>query len=226
VAHPNFSMPSNGSANPDLDEGGSQRVCIDCKCPATKYRRDRCNKCYKRLRAVEDRAARGLPPRRATEEDPAKKLLRKIAAGQDGCWIYTGSTSDQGYGVFYFPGARWALAHRAAYTIFVGPIPDGLHLDHTCHNKSDCPGGTACRHRRCVNPGHLEAVTPVENIRRSRHTLASKFGGRSHCAAGHEYTDENTRWYVRTKETRPVRKCRTCEARYRCAKRRRERGES
>jgi len=50
-----------------------------------------------------------------------------------------------------------------------GPIPDGIYPDHLCHtNDHDCPGGTSCPHRRCVNPDHLDAVGDEENRRRGR----------------------------------------------------------
>jgi hypothetical protein len=60
-------------------------------------------------------------------------------------------------------------AHRVTYEHFVGPIPEGLVLDHLCHSTStDCPGGRDCPHSACVNPDHLEAVTQGENVRRAK----------------------------------------------------------
>ncbi len=78
--------------------------------------------------------------------------------------------------------------HRIAYEEFVGPVPNGLHLDHRC------------RVRLCCNPAHLEPVTQQENNRRS---WAAR-GLKSHCAQGHEFTPENT------KQTAKQRKCREC----------------
>lgn len=66
----------------------------------------------------------------------------------DGCWIIK-SKSTKGYRRF-----MQLLAHRVSYELFVGPVPDGLVLDHLCGN------------RFCVRPDHLEAVTEVENGRR------------------------------------------------------------
>jgi len=61
------------------------------------------------------------------------------------------------------------LAHRIAYQLVVGPIPDGLVLDHLCHTRDpDCADNANCPHRRCVNPAHLEPVTRRENIARGR----------------------------------------------------------
>jgi len=84
------------------------------------------------------------------------------------CWQWTGATSAKGYGVFRL-GRRegTVLAHRFSYETLIGPIPDGLELDHLCHtNDHTCPGGDTCPHRKCVNPEHLEPVTTGENTHR------------------------------------------------------------
>lgn len=62
------------------------------------------------------------------------------------CWLWTGETGGGGYGRLHFQGAR-GQAHRIIYELLVGPIPDGLQLDHLC------------RIRNCVNPDHVEPVT-------------------------------------------------------------------
>jgi hypothetical protein len=72
-----------------------------------------------------------------------------------GCWIWQRSTSFNGYGQLWHDG-RVQRAHRVFYQLYVGPIPDGLQIDHTCGN------------RRCVNFDHLEAVTAIENVHRTR----------------------------------------------------------
>lgn len=72
-----------------------------------------------------------------------------------GCWLWTASGGSGGYGSFSIGRARANLmAHRVSYEMFRGPIPEGLHIDHLC------------RVRCCVNPAHLEPVTPRENVNR------------------------------------------------------------
>ncbi|WP_372444852.1 HNH endonuclease signature motif containing protein [Streptomyces coffeae] len=74
---------------------------------------------------------------------------------------------------------RFVPAHRAAYEATVGPIPQGMQLDHLCHNRA------------CVNPAHLEPVTPFENSARARERR-SAYDPRTHCVNGHEFTSANT----------------------------------
>lgn len=76
---------------------------------------------------------------------------------ETGCWQWLHGTNSIGYGqlhVRHSKPRRMAYAHRVYYERHVGPVPDGLELDHLCRN----PG--------CVNPEHLEPVTHAENIRR------------------------------------------------------------
>lgn len=114
----------------------------------------------------------------------------------DGCWAWRGTVSADGYGKFY--GRQ---AHRVIYEALVGPIEVGLELDHLCRNKG------------CVNPGHLEPVTRLENMRR-RYALYT------HCKAGHEFTATNT--YVMPNGHRSCRTCRhEAVRRYRSRNRRR-----
>lgn len=89
--------------------------------------------------------------RRSAEERFWEKV--DTSAGPLGCWPWTASGSRDGYGQFSADG-RGVRAHRFAYELLVGPIPEGLQLDHLCRN----PG--------CVNPAHLEPVTGWENTMR------------------------------------------------------------
>jgi hypothetical protein len=109
------------------------------------------------------------------------RLLGRVTPGYGGCWIYTGTTDRGGYGQFDFDGSKGA--HRSAYKILVGPIPDDYDLDHLCHTRDvTCPGGK-CIHRRCVNPSHLEPVPHSEHGKRRRR--------KSHCPSGHPYAGAN-----------------------------------
>ena len=108
----------------------------------------------------------------------ADRFWSKVDAGaEDSCWHWTGSRHERGYGLFRVGSrtdgsARLVRAHRLAYELTIGPIPDGLVIDHVCMNPP------------CVNPTHLEAVTQAENMRR----FAAK---RSACQNGHPWTDDS-----------------------------------
>lgn len=85
------------------------------------------------------------------------------------CWEWNGAIDRYGY-----PGATWCnrckiSPCRQFWELRFGPLPKGYQLDHLCHtNDKTCIGGNSCRHRRCVNPEHLEPVTATENTRRGR----------------------------------------------------------
>ena len=122
----------------------------------------------------------------------------------DGCWLWTGAKTKAGYGNVMWQGRNW-VAHRVSYSLLVGPVPEGLDLDHTCHNgDQSCAGGLGCPHRCCVNPAHLEPVTRSVNLIRGK-TLIAEQVAKTHCPQGHPYDAANT--YV-TK--RGSRQCRIC----------------
>lgn len=122
------------------------------------------------------------------------------------CWLWTGSTTVRGYGQFGAGGksGKNYRAHVWAWEQVNGPVPDGLVLDHTCHSADpDCPGGSACAHRQCVNPAHMEAVTVLENVLRGRQGDVVQ-GRRDTCSRGHPLTGNV---YV---DPRGHTACRTC----------------
>lgn len=86
-------------------------------------------------------------------EHVARFWRRVVRNPEDGCWDWTGAGRADGYGRLMV-GWKYIRAHRFAYRMLVGPIPNGLDLDHLCRN------------RRCVNPAHLEPVTRRENLAR------------------------------------------------------------
>ncbi|WP_217901369.1 MULTISPECIES: HNH endonuclease signature motif containing protein [unclassified Rhodococcus (in: high G+C Gram-positive bacteria)] len=110
------------------------------------------------------------------------------------CWLWNGTTAS-GYGQFSLNGKQPG-AHRVSYEYEIGPIPDGLHLDHLC------------RVLLCVNPAHLEPVTSKVNTERgiSAATARARHAAITACPNGHFYTSVNARV-----DSRGHRHCRTCD---------------
>jgi hypothetical protein len=115
-----------------------------------------------------------------------ERFLVKVNIDPTGCWEWTAFVDRDGYGLFGESKGRTVRAMRFAYEQLVGPIPEGLHLDHLCRN------------RRCVRPSHLEPVTLAVNNSRGAKAQAT------HCRNGHEFTEANT--YVKPNG------CRACKA--------------
>jgi hypothetical protein len=108
------------------------------------------------------------------------------------CWEWIGCLNS-GYGEFMLNGKKWR-AHRYFYEHYKGKIPEGLHIDHLCSNK------------KCVNPDHLEAVTPRENNRRAQHIRLLK---RVTCPYGHPLYGENL--YIAHNKKGMFRNCKICK---------------
>jgi hypothetical protein len=139
------------------------------------------------------------------------------SGGPEACWLWTGNIEVTGYGNIFVSGSKQRLhkVHRWAHEFFVGPIPDGLEIDHTCHTKQCPTPGHGDPHRRCVNPRHLEAVDHSTNVNRSQAPEATRAyyeeyrDAVTHCSKGHEYTEENTQWRIIEKGYR-TRRCAQC----------------
>ena len=117
----------------------------------------------------------------------------------DTCWLWTGSIKEKGYGRFFL-NKRKVPAHRVAYELVKGPIPEGLQIDHLC------------RVRHCVNPDHLEAVTCRTNILRGEGVAAQQHR-KTHCKRGHPFTSDNTE--IVKKNGKPMgRRCIICRKQY------------
>ncbi len=123
---------------------------------------------------------------------PLARFNAAFTISGDGCWLFNDSLSSQSRGRFFAHGRMWQ-AHIWSYAFFVADVPDGLHVDHLC------------RVPQCVNPDHLEAVTPEENLRRCQ---------RETCSRGHPITVEPS----------GVRSCSTCRSDRKRTRRRAARG--
>lgn len=91
------------------------------------------------------------------------KFWSKVIKG-DGCWEWVGSKNGGNYGKLGVSGTT-IYAHRISYELHKGPIPDGMHVDHICRNRS------------CVNPDHLRTVTNKQNHENLNHRRAGNKSG-------------------------------------------------
>ena len=125
-----------------------------------------------------------------------QRLISKLVIDGD-CWRFTGALTG-GYGVIGRGGrgAGNVYTHRLTYEHFIGPIPEGLDIDHLCRN------------RWCCNPRHLEAVPRIVNVARGLRGPGYGPRERSHCKWGHPYSGDNL--VVTPKQ----RKCRACMREY------------
>lgn len=187
----NVSGPGDAPTSPDLPDnlhGGAEvadRTCSIDGCERRVLARGLCSAHYQ----AEKNAGRLADHQRErlTGAPIADRLFqrRQITAG--GCWEWTGSQSRGGYGGIRIDD-KLHRVHRVAYEHFVGPIAEGLQIDHLCRN------------RLCFNPDHLEPVTQRVNIERGLLGAA-----KTHCSNGHEYTPENVA--IR----RGRRRCKVCD---------------
>jgi hypothetical protein len=116
-------------------------------------------------------------------QDPLTRFFSHVKEIDSGCLIWTGPKLKGGYGQFGVAiDGTWVtvLSHRWIYEAKVGPIPEGLVIDHLC------------RVRDCVNYKHLEAVTNKTNLLRGN-TIPGINARKTHCKYGHPFDEENTR---------------------------------
>lgn len=127
--------------------------------------------------------------------DLPQHMQDRIVVDDNGCWVWQTGLDRCGYGrcslvVPWTTRRRWS-AHRLAYLLLVGVIPDGLQLDHLCVNPP------------CCNPSHLEPVTPKVNVNRS--SSADHWLSKTECPQGHAYDVKNT-----GRDSKGHRICRRC----------------
>lgn len=109
-------------------------------------------------------------------KDPRPRIEAKFSRG-DGCWLWHAALDRHGYGAVYFEG-RVQRAHRAVYRMLVGPVPEGLVLDHLCRTPA------------CVRPDHLEPVSLQVNFARGLDPTRAK-KAQTHCVHGHPLSGAN-----------------------------------
>lgn len=131
--------------------------------------------------------------RRPDEE----RFWLNVASREPGeCWLWTGVLNRNGYGRFSVGGHR-RVAHRWLYQSLNGSLPEGIQLDHVC------------RVRRCVNPAHLDPVTPQVNNQRAARTGRRSTATR--CVNGHAFDLANTYLHTRKTDGYTRRGCRACD---------------
>lgn len=172
------------------------RSCSECDRPLMA--RGYCMMHYKRYR--KSGVLKKIDPEVAAEERIWSRVDKQGPAPDSwpelgSCWLWTGTINVDGYGKVSFR-LPCRLAHRVVYERLVGPIQDGLQLDHLC------------RVRNCVNPNHLEPVTSRVNSLRGE-GLAAQNVIKTHCPAGHLYDAANLSPYTRGGKARY---CRTCNS--------------
>lgn len=151
---------------------------VGCNLPTKAY--GWCRKHYSRWRRHGDPLKVAF--NRSIKGDIESRFWDKVAVDDSGCWLWQASKFVDGYGRFRADGET-RHAHRWAYERFVGPVPEGLQIDHLC------------RTRHCVRPSHMEPVTPAENFHRGAGRGASLCEPGQYllktCRNGHDMSGDN-----------------------------------
>ena len=126
---------------------------------------------------------------------PIDRLKSKVVIDDNGCWNFTGSINEKGYGRFSL-NDKIGLAHTASYILFKGEITKGNTVDHLCRN------------RKCVSPDHLESVPHEINLLRGN-SITTMQVNQTHCKNGHLFDERNTI------SRNGHRRCRICDLKWR-----------
>jgi hypothetical protein len=146
-----------------------------------KTRMSLCSMHYSRLRNWGHLGPPGpIKAPRLKGSTPAERLRLNSVISPEGCWRWQGAVTARGYGMVRVGPVNWPV-HRLSYATFVGPIPEGLQIDHVY--------ARGCRHKDCCNPDHLEAVTSRENTLRSLTGPSAVNARKTHCQNGHPFEE-------------------------------------
>jgi hypothetical protein len=120
-------------------------------------------------------------------DEQLKKIIDRIEPQESGCWWYPAVPDNKGYAItrIGWPVTKGSRIHRLSWIFYKGDIPEGMVIDHMCHDPKECEGGNTCIHRRCVNPDHLQLVSSADNSKKTVRILKYK----THCKRGHNLED-------------------------------------
>lgn len=121
------------------------------------------------------------------------RFVRRFVVDESGCWLWVFSVDDMGYAKVSFRN-KITPVHRISYILFNGDIANGNHVHHTCEN------------RNCVNPAHLQSVTPEEHVALTPNCITHAFAAQETCIHGHPLSGDNV--YLEPRSNK--RRCRAC----------------